>query len=59
VKSSHIQLFEISGKEIPIQKSEVGENNVKLMLNNLNNGMYLLKVNSPKGSIHKRFVLSK
>jgi hypothetical protein len=59
IKSSHIQLFDLSGKEISIQKNEGGRDYIKLNLSNLNNGIYLLKVNSSKGSIYKRFVLSK
>ncbi len=57
---SEIQLTNITGKQVFRKKFDFTENKIQLQLDNIQNGMYLLKVKSTDNkTVVKKFILSK
>jgi hypothetical protein len=57
---SEIQLTSITGKQVLNKKLQLAETKITLKLNNIQNGMYLLKVKSTNNKIAvKKFIVSK
>ena len=56
---SEIQLTSITGKQVLSKKLKFSETKVVLQLNNIQNGMYLLKVKSTNNKVAvKKFIVS-
>ena len=56
---SEIQLTSITGKQVLSKKLQFSETKIVLQLNNIQNGMYLLKVKSTNNKVAvKKFIVS-
>ena len=56
---SEIQLTSITGKQVLSKKFQFSETKIVLQLNNIQNGMYLLKVKSTNNKVAvKKFIVS-
>ena len=60
LKIAEIQLTSITGKQVFYKKFQFAENKKQLQLDDIQNGMYLLKVKSPDNKVVvKKFIVSK
>ncbi|GAB4327707.1 MAG: hypothetical protein OHK0038_01450 [Flammeovirgaceae bacterium] len=59
LKSSHLQVFDLSGREMSLDKIIHEQNLISLNMRALGDGVYILKINTPKGAVYQRVIISK